>query len=125
MHIESPNEYIPDIILEEKTGEVWISGESYHEYTKMVFQPVFDWLENYTHEPGRSVSLNFRMSYFNTSSARVFLELMRILEKYRNEKEGEVQVNWYYEEGDIDILESGEKYSEDVNLPFEFIPFQK
>jgi len=30
-------------------------------------------------------------------------------------------VNWYYEEGDEDILEKGEFLSDELNVPFNFI----
>jgi hypothetical protein len=30
-------------------------------------------------------------------------------------------VNWYYEEGDEDILERGEYFSSVLNIPFNFI----
>ena len=63
------------------------------------------------------------MTYFNTSSSRRFLEVLNLLEEYQDESEGKVTVNWYYEEGDIDMLESGEEYEEDVNIDFNLIPY--
>ena len=64
------------------------------------------------------------MTYFNTSSSRRFLEILNLLEDYQDENGGDVVVNWYYEEGDIDMLESGEEYEEDVSIDFNLIPYE-
>jgi hypothetical protein len=121
MILTASSEYVPNIKLDDTNGEVWITGESYHEYTQEVFQPVFKWFEDYTQKTGKKLTLNFKMNYFNTSSARIFLELMRIAENYAQKKKGKVQVNWYYEEEDMDMLDSGEKYKQDVKIPFNLI----
>lgn len=115
--------YIPEIDFNGEAGILNISGESYHEYTLEFFQPIFDWLNEYTSEGNKKITLNFRMTYFNTSSSRRFLEIMNILEDYHFNKEGDVTVNWYYEENDMDMQESGEEYAEDVNLPFNLLPY--
>jgi hypothetical protein len=121
-HIEGST-YIPKIDFNAKTGVLEIEGESYHEYTMEFFQPIFNWLEEFLSEGGKTVTLNFRMSYFNTSSSRRFLEILTMLEDYQNNKKGKVTVNWYYEENDVDMLESGEEYADDVDLPFNLIPY--
>jgi len=38
-----------------------------------------------------------------------------------NKKNKKYTINWYYEEGDEDILEKGEKISIALNIPFNFI----
>ena len=115
--------YIPKIDFNSETNILLIEGESYHEYTVEFFQPVFEWLEKFLNEPGKDITMNFKMTYFNTSSSRRFLEVLNLLEEYQDEKDGKITVNWYYEEGDIDMLESGEEYEEDVNVDFNLIPY--
>ncbi|NJO00810.1 MAG: DUF1987 domain-containing protein [Bacteroidia bacterium] len=116
--MDNPREYVPEIKYQDDSGQLWIAGESYHEYTSEVFQPVFEWLKKQTQKEGKSITLHFRMIYFNTSSARIFLEMMRILEHYQNKKKGKATVNWHYEKTDLDMLDSGERYAEDVKIPF-------
>jgi len=115
--------YIPTINFNAETGVLEIEGESYHEYTIEFFQPVFEWLRQYLEKPGRTITFNFRMSYFNTSSSRRFLEILTMLEEYQRERQGKVTVNWYYEENDVDMLESGEEYADDVDVPFNLIAY--
>ena len=129
--------YIPNIDFDPENGILEIAGESYHEYTTEFYQPVFDWLENYLKElgkdpkPGKKVQMNFKMTYFNTSSSRRFIEILTMLEDYQKEQiekdtnaadQDYVVVNWYFEENDVDMQESGEEYEEDVDLKFNLIP---
>jgi len=116
--------YIPDVHFNAETGILEISGESYHEYTLEFFQPIFNWLKKYTEEDGKKIILNFRMTYFNTSSSRRFLEIMNLLEDYHFNKSGDITINWYYEVNDLDMLESGEEYAEDVRVPFNLVSYE-
>lgn len=122
LYIEG-SDYIPEVDFRADTGVLTISGESYHEYTLEFFEPIFDWLKRFTNEPGKKIELNFKMSYFNTSSSRRFLEIMNLLEDYHFNKNGHVVVNWHYEKNDLDMLESGEEYAEDVKLEFNLLPY--
>jgi hypothetical protein len=116
--------YIPTVDFNAETCVLEISGESYHEYTLEFYQPIFDWLEEFLSEEGKTVTFNFRMTYFNTSSSRRFLEILSMLEDYQENKSGKVVVNWYYQDTDVDMLESGEEYSEDVDLEFNLIAYE-
>jgi len=116
--------YIPTVLFDPDTGILEMSGESYHEYTIEFFQPILKWLQDFLETPDREIVFNFKMTYFNTSSSRRFLEIFDMLEEYQNNKGGKVLINWYYKEGDVDMLESGEEYSEDVDLEFKFISFK-
>ncbi len=116
--------YIPTIDFRADTNVLEISGESYHEYTLEFFQPVFEWLEKYLETPGRKITMNFKMTYFNTSSSRRILEILTLLEQYKNEKGGDVVVNWYYEKNDTDMQENGEEYADDVDLKFNMIEYE-
>jgi hypothetical protein len=120
--IEGEN-YIPTVNFNAEIGNLEISGESYHEYTIEFFQPIFEWLNNYLEQEGRTIVFNFRMTYFNTSSSRRFLEIFDLLEDYKKSKNGNVTVNWYYEKDDVDMLESGEEYAEDVDLSFNLLSY--
>ncbi len=118
-------EYVPEVKLDAQTGVLSFAGESYHEYTLEFFEPIFTWLKAYTAEEGKNVELNFRLTYFNTSSSRRFLEIMTLLHNYHVAKGGKVVINWYYQREDVDMLESGEEYRDDIKLPFNLIPYDK
>ncbi|MGF1534271.1 MAG: DUF1987 domain-containing protein [Bernardetiaceae bacterium] len=116
------DKFIPEIRFIEDDDILEISGQSYHEHTEEFFTPAFEWLREYFKRPGRQVTFNFRMSYFNTASSRCFLDILEMLEEYEKTKEGKVTINWYYRANDFDMLESGEDFALDVELDFHLIP---
>ena len=118
-----PDHFIPEIRFKADTGELSISGESFHEYSVEFYQPVFDWLRTYLSTPNRKVIMNFRMTYFNTNTSRRFLEIFDMLEDYQKNSNGDVLVNWYYKAHDVDMKESGEEYMSDTNLTIHLIPY--
>jgi hypothetical protein len=60
------------------------------------------------------------LEYFNSASAKVFITLFQkvSLVSLKNKK---FIFNWYYEDGDDDILERGEYFSSVLDIPFNFI----
>ena len=114
----------PQVNFNAETGVLELSRSSYPEYTKDLYQPVMDWLDEYLHESGKKIEFNFKMDYFNTSTSQRFQKIIKKLEDYRDKKNGEVVINWYYEKTDIDMFENGEDYSKDVKVPFNLIAYE-
>jgi len=110
----------PEVILDPNTGYAEICGESYPENYLNFYRPVVDWLKK-TVEDKREIEFNFKLDYFNTSSSKCILDILGILEKY-NQEGGKVIVNWYY--NDDDMLEAGEDFLSDLNLPYKLISSQ-
>jgi len=62
----------------------------------------------------------FKLGYFNSSSAKFILDILTIAEEYK--KKGiNIIVKWYYLEDDEDMLEAGEDFAEFSEMEFEFI----
>jgi len=99
-------------------GKLFIEGKVLPEDPISFFKPVFDWLEGF-HSP-RTV-IEVKLEYLNTSSSKQVFELFRLLSK--NHSNSEIQVKWFYEEGDYDILESGKYYESMIKLPFDYIEY--
>ncbi|MEH0156631.1 DUF1987 domain-containing protein [Limibacter armeniacum] len=106
-------EFIPLIDFNTDSDILSISGQSYHEYTTEFFQPVFKWLREYLSTPNREVTLNFKMTYFNTASSKCFYHIIEMLYEYDISGEGKAIVNWYYPINDEDMMETGEDYKFD------------
>jgi hypothetical protein len=56
---------------------------------------------------------DINLEYFNTSSSKKLLELLKRLDA--NKQIHSVQVNWHFEEGDEDSVETAEIYEECLN----------
>ncbi len=111
-----------------KSGILEIEGNSYPEDVVRFFEPIYDWLETFLATgaasdtaDGISITLNFRISYFNSSSSKCLFDLLDMLEEY-HEGGGSVKINWYYEEDDPDMMTMGEEFCEDFDLDLVLVP---
>lgn len=122
LHIE-PTDEEPRVDFNAENGILEISGNSYPEDTSSVFKPIIDWLTKYTEAGGKKVQFNFKMEYFNTSTFVKFQKILKLLEDYHLNNDGDVEVNWYYEKSDLDMFDNGEDYQADVEIPFNMIAY--
>ncbi len=118
--IESSAE-TPEIVLDKKTNTFVFKGKSLPENPISFYKPILNWLDNYINDPNPETLVNFMMVYFNTSSSKIILDVMKRLEVIKNSGH-KVTINWRFREDDEDMLEAGEIYAERVNVPFNLIP---
>ena len=113
----------PEVHLDAGAGKFEFSGKSLPEDVTTFYQPIFDWMDSYFESPNDESIFVFKMTYFNTASSKVILDvLMKLEEAVEDGKD--VKVKWYFEEDDEDMEEAGEEYSEIVEVPFEFIEME-
>lgn len=98
----------PSVKLNADTGMCEIEGESYLEESSLFYQPIYDWLVEYT-KSKKPLVFNFKLSYVNTSSSKHILFILRLLKKY-GEDGNDVQTIWNIEHGDMDTEEDVEDY---------------
>jgi len=117
--IES-SELTPEVILDKDSNVFIFRGKSLPENPLGFYKPILNWIDEYAMEPNASTEVNFMMIYFNTSSSKVFLDIMKKFEAI-NRSGSNCSINWYYKEDDEEMLEAGEIYSERVSLPFNLL----
>lgn len=98
----------PSVKLNADTGMCEIKGESYLEESSLFYQPIYDWLVEYT-KSKKPLVFNFKLGYVNTSSSKHILFILRLLKKY-GEDGNDVQTIWHIEHGDMDTEEDVEDY---------------
>jgi len=81
------------------------------------YLPILNWLRNYKLEPSEKTVFDFRLIYFNTTSSKLLLDILMILEDIRIGGR-EVVVRWHALKTDEDMQEAGREYEEMVDLPF-------
>ena len=79
-----------------------------------------EWLATYLQNPAEVTYVDFCLEYFNKANSKVIISLLKKIESLVLIKKKYI-INWYYEEGDEDILEKGEYLSSELNIPFNFI----
>jgi hypothetical protein len=109
----------PEIVML-PTGSIKIKGRSIHENVAEFFEPVEIWIEAYIQDPADLTSVDVMLEYFNSASARVFINLFQAITQV-SLKNKKFVFNWYYEDGDEDILERGEYFASVLNVPVNFI----
>lgn len=114
-------DFIPHIAFDPDSGELEIGGNSFHEDTNGFYQPALNWLKRYIAETYQPTTFSFRMSYFNTTTSKLFLQIVRLLEEYK----GKVTINWYYASDDDDMQEDGENLKADTDLEFHLIAIEQ
>jgi hypothetical protein len=110
----------PDIDFDPASGIFEIAGMSCAEHALGFYNPIFSWLDNYLQKPAFKTILNFKLKYFNTSSAKCILQLLEKVEKLRVMGKG-IEVNWYYSADDEQMIIDGENYSSIIGIPFNMV----
>ena len=117
--IEQQNNTI-GVVLDKESKKFIFEGRSLPENTVKFFDPVINWLEEYKKDPADETNVDMNFIYFNTSSAKVILEVLQKFDEI-SKAGNDVKVTWHFMEEDYDIKEAGEEYESMVSLPFEYI----
>lgn len=109
----------PNVILSQSENKFLISDRSLPENSIEFYLPILNWLEKYSENPNPVTHFEFKLEYFNTSSAKQIAKVLLVLEKVS--KVSDVLVKWYYSKDDKDILASGSRYEKLINIKFQLI----
>ncbi|MFO7843328.1 MAG: DUF1987 domain-containing protein [Bacteroidales bacterium] len=112
-------EKTPSVALS-TNGVLKIEGRSIPEDAAKFFKPILDWTKEFT---SGEIRVDIKLEYFNTSSSKFILEMLRLLEN--NPENKNILVNWFYEEGDLDVLESGQYFESIIGIPFKYIEYEE
>lgn len=121
----------PAVEYDITTNKFIISGDSRPENAGNFYKPIISWiteLNNYlASNPSRltnndQFSFIFKYSYFNSTSAKYIAEIFSNL-KTLIENGHSITIEWYYDERDEDMLESGKEFALLFNLNVQFISY--
>jgi hypothetical protein len=102
-------------------GKVKFVGRALPEDAVRFFYPIITWLSEYQ---GSSLEVDFNLEYFNTSVSKQLHDFLSILNG--KPQDCSISVIWQYEEGDDEMLESGEIYNELFpRLNFQFKEYEE
>ncbi|PKP36473.1 MAG: nuclear pore complex subunit [Bacteroidetes bacterium HGW-Bacteroidetes-15] len=113
----------PEILIDFDAGLVEIAGKSLPEDSTSFYIPVENAVKEYISNPKPKTTINLRLEYLNSSSQKRILEILTLLEELIV-KGFEVQVNWFYNPEDEDILEEGKDLAKMLKLPLNIISKQ-
>ena len=103
--------YTPEINLDAK-GIISLVGKSYPENTFEFYAPMMKWLEEYFEgTPAETTTVNMEITYFNSSSSKLFFDFFDLLEE--NSDDNKIEINWIYDAENESAEEAGEDFIED------------
>lgn len=113
----------PTIEFKPSEGYLLLRGRSIPENSIEFYKPLIEGLDAYFSSPQSKTTVDIQLEYFNTSSSKCVLDVLKKLEAINGNSE--VIINWYYEEDDEDMLEAGEDYQAIINVPFKMIEVEE
>ena len=105
----------PAIRFDAENRRLSIRGESYPENAAAFFTPVFAWLKTFLGhlEPAASVRVDLELLYLNSSSTKVMLNFLDLLDQAA-QTGTRIVVSWYYDPDNEAVLECGQDFSEEL-----------
>lgn len=115
-----PTHKTPKVYLDPQEEHFEISGRSIPEDSVGFYKPILEWLDEYANGPISKTDFKFELEYFNTSSSKNILEVLKKLERVYQDGH-DVHIKWYYDEDDEDMEETGEDYKALLSVPLELV----
>lgn len=114
-----PTGNTPEVILN-PTGHLRISGRAIDESRTKFSEQLMKWIETYVLDPPDKTEIVIALEYLNSFNAIFLSSVLKKLSQV-NHKAGKLEVRWYIEEDDDDLLERAEHISAAFNIPINFI----
>jgi len=120
----------PKIIFDPEEGLYEMEGNSRPENVRDFYYPIIDTLRDFfddfvkQEKKDKSFRFNFKLDYFNSSSAKFISDILVVVKTY-SEKGVNIKIYWYFEDGDEDMKEVGEDFSDMISHPFNYIMIKR
>jgi len=114
IHIEGTRR-TPTVLLD-RDGIIKIEGRSIPEDASLFFVDIMEWIEKYLSFPKEKTVVDINLEYLNSGTSKYVLQILKRLKALTENHSHDLTINWYYEEGDDDILERGEYYASILEL---------
>lgn len=101
----------PSILLDKDLGLVEIKGDSLPENTQEFYKSLMNELKDYFNSPKDTTTVNLEITYFNSSSSKLFFDFFDLIE--RASEKYTIEINWIYDEENESMEEAGEDFAED------------
>lgn len=118
--IISPNKSTFGIHFNFEKGLLEFSGTSYPDNAADFFEPLCDWVKKLIANSKKTITVNFKINYFNTSSSKYIFLILELLSTYYKTNSN-VVINWYFFDGEEDMLEAWKEIVDELSLPYNII----
>ena len=120
MQVPSTNK-TPSVLFDTDQGLLEMAGSSIHENADHFYRPLLEQLEAYTKAPAKHTVVRITLEYFNSSSAKYILELLKLVDEMHASGTATALLEWHYTKDDLDMKEAGEDYGSLLEMPVKLI----
>ena len=119
----------PLVLLDHNKNLIEFEGDSRPEDVQKFYSPIIEWLENYEKHLSSikdntsrkiTTTCNFKFEYFNSSSVKYVMDIILKLGEITTSNGVLLVLNWYYDEQDEDMKESGEEFEDMLDIKFNY-----
>ena len=107
----------PFVLLDPTHGVLEISGCSIHENAARFYEGIYERVDAYASRPARQTQARIALDYFNSSTAKYLLDILKRLDELHASGASQVSLEWRYDEDDLDMLEAGNDYRSLLEMP--------
>ncbi len=111
----------PDVKFNADLGTLEISGRSIPEHANMYYENLIQWVKDYVLTNPPKTEISIKLDYLNSSSHKYLIDLLEKLEPLHSSGLS-IIINWYFEEDDDEIKETGMECSKLIKIPLKLIP---
>lgn len=120
----------PSVTLNHQLHLLEFAGDSRPEDVQKFYTPIISWIEDYSNyvyfltdsqNEEINITCNFKFEYFNSSSAKYVMDIIVKLGKIAEFDKANITLNWYFDELDEDMKESGEEFEDMLDISFNYI----
>ncbi|HOU02579.1 MAG TPA: DUF1987 domain-containing protein [Bacteroidales bacterium] len=108
----------PKVVMNNE--RIFIMGRSIIENPSTFYEPVINWIREFSKSWTGKTKIDLGFEYINTGSTKWLYIILRELSAKRQLAEN-VEIRWHFERGDEDMCELGLIIRSLVNCPFSFI----
>ena len=108
----------PTVDLNPETGTAHFSGRSIHSDAFEFYDEIIAWFKN-NGDKFEELNVHFAFDHINTVTNKCVLQILLLIKKLGDEGRKH-NIDWYYDEEDDDMLETGEELEMLCGLKFNY-----
>lgn len=121
-YTKEPTKRTPWVVLE--PGRMIIIGRSIPDNPGLFYSPVLEWVSKHVRTSEARLNIELGFEYINTASTKWLYLMLRELAETKDTGSN-LNIIWYYEEGDDDMNELGYIIRSLIDCPFEIIEVEE
>jgi len=111
----------PGVRFDPGQGLLVIRGCSIPENADRFYSPLYDLVDRYAAFPATRTTVRVELTYFNSSSAKYLLDILKRLEDLHASAASQVTLEWHHNRGDQDMVEAGQDYRSLLEFPVKLV----